>query len=590
MLGLLICLSVASPVRSQAQCLEILQQSPSSLSELLQYSGKGINEVGKFEACNRKGWQYFYLTKGQISIGMCTPQECSLTDLSTSLTPLGVSVRATPHYTLSIFGIIYLMLFTSVIGLAIGSTILHSISEKYTSYKIVKCFTGIDALQTLMKRRVNNKFACVNGLKAISFAWVVYGHCFVLKLASSVINFEDVPIDVKSWWAVVQYGGFYAVDIFFCITGLLLSYFLMIELEKTAGKLRFLPMLAHRILRILPTYAFILGFCYFLIPVIGSGPVWSNANTILAEECEKYWWTNFLFINNFIPDGKGNICFGIGWYLANDMQFFLLGPFLVLLYYKLPNKIFAWIFFSLFILALMVVGYLVAYEYNFRVSIFDKMNSREDGADWFKDYYTKPYIRFSPYLQGIMAGILFYHYDRVADKQEITYTDTVSSTAVRVITKTRWGATAIMTGGVALMYAFVVYQRPVYDDALNSDVWSRNTNAIALAGCRVGFVLGLLMFMIPMLMNKAKVVNAVLGNSVFEPIAKISYCGFLIHYGIMIFFNASQYNSMVGGIYTFREWFTFFPLVLIAAIFVFIFVETPFQNAETLILKRGQKS
>ena len=85
----------------------------------------------------------------------------------------------------------------------------------------------------------------------------------------------------------------------------------------------------HRIARILPPYAFVMGFCYFIVPMMNSGPMWSNGMGFMREDYDQYWWTLFLFVSNLVPDRYNNNCFGIGWYLSNDMQFFLFGPLLV---------------------------------------------------------------------------------------------------------------------------------------------------------------------------------------------------------------------------------------------------------------------
>ena len=53
-----------------------------------------------------------------------------------------------------------------------------------------------------------------------------------------------------------------------------------------------------------------------------SGPFAATKDTL--GKCDKYWWYNILYINNFKQDA--GLCVGHVWYLANDMQFFLLSP------------------------------------------------------------------------------------------------------------------------------------------------------------------------------------------------------------------------------------------------------------------------
>ena len=136
------------------------------------------------------------------------------------------------------------------------------------------------------------------------------------------------------------------------------------------------------------------------------------------------------------------------------------------------------------------------------------------------------------------------------------------------------------------MYGFVIFQKPVYDDFANSDVWSRNTNAIALAFSKFGFTLGLMLFSLPIIMNKAKTINSILGARILEVISKISYSGYLVHYLIVTYINASQYNTTVEGLQFFKLYITVYVLTIILSTIVYTTVEVPFQNIEKLLFEK----
>ena len=38
-----------------------------------------------------------------------------------------------------------------------------------------------------------------------------------------------------------------------------------------------------------------------------------------TDLCDKYWWTNLLYINNFYPKNANDQCLGWGWYLADGI-------------------------------------------------------------------------------------------------------------------------------------------------------------------------------------------------------------------------------------------------------------------------------
>ena len=69
--------------------------------------------------------------------------------------------------------------------------------------------------------------------------------------------------------------------------------------------LKFLILLVSLILRRLtPTYMFVLLFWDKLTVFLGEGPYWQNIHQS-NKACNKYWWTNLLYINNFYPTQKG---------------------------------------------------------------------------------------------------------------------------------------------------------------------------------------------------------------------------------------------------------------------------------------------
>jgi peptidoglycan/LPS O-acetylase OafA/YrhL len=353
-------------------------------------------------------------------------------------------------------GILFTILLFGIFGIVIISTYLHIQTEKYLENSIVSSFTLVSTLKNLMKTRENNKLGCINGLKVLCFSWVVYGHCFVYKSYSSVVNIEKVPEVMKTWWLEIGNAAFFSVDIFFFITGFLMSYFLLIDLEKRHGKVSWGILYLHRVLRLLPTLAFALGIDYFILPSLGSGPIWENVKKS-SLDCEKYWWTNFLFLNNFIPDGNGNDCFSIGWYLANDMQFFLIGPPLVFLYFISHKKTRIWGLFIVIAIAGIVLDYFLAYSYNLRVNPLDPAN----GKAWFQQYYTKPYARFVPYIEGIMCGALYLYYYKVSEKQEIMYNDPISRNIVNKITNNRIVSMGLVLIGIALMYFLLLFKKNI---------------------------------------------------------------------------------------------------------------------------------
>ena len=51
--------------------------------------------------------------------------------------------------------------------------------------------------------------------------------------------------------------------------------------------------------RLTPTYMFVLLFFDQMAGFLGEGPMWYGLQA--ESPCNKYWWTNLLYINNFYP-------------------------------------------------------------------------------------------------------------------------------------------------------------------------------------------------------------------------------------------------------------------------------------------------
>lgn len=51
-----------------------------------------------------------------------------------------------------------------------------------------------------------------------------------------------------------------------------------------------------------------MAFTAHILPHLGDGPFWPEKTWHEAEKCQNYWWTNVLFINNFM-DAKYQVSF-----------------------------------------------------------------------------------------------------------------------------------------------------------------------------------------------------------------------------------------------------------------------------------------
>ena len=85
---------------------------------------------------------------------------------------------------------------------------------------------------------------------------------------------------------------------------------------------------------------------------LGTGPRWYTVE-VAAQGCREEAWTNFLYINNIVDPNPSVYCMGETWYLAVDMQLFLVSPLII-------YPLWRWKWVGLIWLALLTLGSLAA--------------------------------------------------------------------------------------------------------------------------------------------------------------------------------------------------------------------------------------
>lgn len=149
----------------------------------------------------------------------------------------------------------------------------------------------------------------IEGLRAIAILLVVAAHARV------------------SWLA----GGFVGVDVFFVLSGYLITGLLIQEISAT-GDLRFAAFYARRIRRLMPALMLmLLCVCLLgwqlLIPIAQLGQAKAAGGAAV-------WFSNFYFalaeMNYFAPDSKSNL-FLHTWSLGVEEQFYVVWPLLMVL-------------------------------------------------------------------------------------------------------------------------------------------------------------------------------------------------------------------------------------------------------------------
>ncbi len=128
-------------------------------------------------------------------------------------------------------------------------------------------------------------------------------------------------------------NGTFSVDVFFVMSGFLLCFVLLKSLAKAKGVLRWGLVYFHRWWRLSPLYYFVVFYAAAVGDMMATGPL--KGIFVMGKPCRQSWWSNLLYINNFTPRQQSLSCITWSWYLALDMQFFLLSvPIVYALFHK----------------------------------------------------------------------------------------------------------------------------------------------------------------------------------------------------------------------------------------------------------------
>ncbi|XP_071491770.1 nose resistant to fluoxetine protein 6-like [Diadema antillarum] len=419
-------------------------------------------------------------------------------------------------------------------------------------------------LSKLMNAKTSDSsISCLNGIRVISMSWVILGHTTSFVLGTSIVgNPQTVVNAVFSFGFQAIDNAFFSVDSFFFLSGLLVAYLTLGRMAKTNGHIPWLWFYVHRYWRLTPALIMTMLIQMYIKPHLGSGPIWQ----VQAQDvyCPKYWWTNILYINNIVgPDG----CIGWVWYLANDMQFFIISPFLLILLYRKPILGFLCLA-ALSAVSVIVTGIIMA-VYRYEAVLMDELNPHLNMQHPFQTtIYDKPYCRIAPYLVGMAMG---YFLEKFRNRDLKLHP---------ILVVVGWMAATAM--GLALVYGLYGY--------FHNHPATVSGSAAYMALCRLGWSACLCWVVFACRFGYAGWVNDFLSWELWIPMSRVTYGAYLLHPIIISAFQFNYRNTYYISMYTLAFEFTgIFVMAYCGAVLMGLFIEFPMANLEKMIIPSGQK-
>ncbi|CAF0932692.1 unnamed protein product [Brachionus calyciflorus] len=383
----------------------------------------------------------------------------------------------------------------------------------------------------------DDQLQCLHAIRFLSIAWVVLGHTYLYQ-----ISYSDDILVITDWLKrfsfMVVSNAFFSVDSFFLLSGLLTSYVFLKEVKKR--KLSFGLMAKyyfHRIWRLTPPYMLVLMVSALLSKYLGKGPMYPK-DGFEINKCQNSWWTNLLYINNLVKTDEP--CLGVSWYLANDMQFYFIAP-LMLIPFAYGKVILGFSICILLLIGNMISISLITLHYP-----GTELGILSGNPSYFEKLYIPPWCRIGPYLR-FETNILLW-------------------------------LVSLATLGLML---FGIYPN------LNGDPLSLTANILYQASSRIIWAVGLSYVIFACVTSHGGFINKILGWSVWVPLSRLSYCLYLFHTVVLLYYNSVQDHPihMQDSNFIFN-YIANMILSLACAFFVSMIFEIPLLGIEKILLKK----
>ena len=436
-------------------------------------------------------------------------------------------------------------------------------------WELATAFSLFKTVPTLLAtKQAPTVITSLNGIRVISMCWVILCHT---HLWSFMVGLDN-PVKIRkvgsrlSFQAVIN--AFFSVDSFFFLSGVLVSYLTLREMKKKKGRFPFIHYYIHRYLRLTPSYAFVLFFSWSLTYHLAYGPALSLPMVDPNAQCSKYWWTNLLYINNFYPWKLSDECIGWGWYLANDMQFYIISPLILIpAYFLFPVGL-------AIALIILVCGFIttavIAGVFDLQANLFANIAYNYSTTKTVPDFqdvlYVKPWARISPYIVGLVLGYVLYRGFRLQFGRKV-------NTLLYLLL---WVASGIILG--FCLYGLIF--------TWHGHVPTKFENVVYITFSRFGWGIGLALIVFACHNGYGWFINSFLSMKIWTPLSRMSYNAYLVHPVILtVVFGQLQitihYTDITMALFT-------LGIVMLSygvAGVVCLFVELPLGTVEMVIFK-----
>ncbi|XP_069696160.1 nose resistant to fluoxetine protein 6-like isoform X2 [Periplaneta americana] len=355
-----------------------------------------------------------------LRLSYCIPSTCGAEDLQQALNfvlqalrlSLVASVGDTDCHmgegkTLAVEAWVAIGVFIFIILLVVSST-AYDLLEKGTKKEVLAAFSIFaNGKKLLSTKQSADALQCMHGMRFITMCWVIWAHRYLLTSQMPLTNGVDLRQYMTDWSRLYITNSSLQGDTFLTLAGLLISYVFLNRMRYRISGFNILLHYLHRFIRLTPAYAMVVLFEATLKSYLSSSPLFQQAADVSTSRCQTNWWTNLLFINNYV--NADSSCMIQSWYISLDMQLFLLSPLLLYPLWKWPPRR---------NIPILVVLTLAGFAAPFAISYVEEYSANLLVGNWqkreeFNQYlYGVPQARFGPWVIGMAFGYFIHEAKR----------------------------------------------------------------------------------------------------------------------------------------------------------------------------------
>ena len=460
--------------------------------------------------------------------------------------------------------------------------VIKSFKEKPILKALLSWFSLQISFDSLFATRRNDEeheeLEVLEGIRTLTMFWGVFTATSLYVLVAYVQNIYEMLHLFESILFTMVASGNLAPDLFIFIW-IFLGFVKISQIyEERKGIIPsvYAKLIIYRYFKYAPLYYFVFFFGWSIFPYFSNADTWYLSET-LFKDCDKYWWSNLLFIGNFYPwfiEGM-NACYYWPFMIVCDFQYYLFLPLIVIIF-KRKHIVFQTLMF-IFLIGGSILDYYVFYMSKLSVGVLTLENYYLFSQNFNKTYTKFPVIALGCWMGQFYLNVLEYRKcGNDPDKK-----------------KANFGLIHIIHSSLLVKIFLIVYGIGVFNlttlipFTANKDAysWTRTQNAWYGGLWRFGYISPIMALLSLVFCERIHILHPILGNKYFRPFSKVTLGAYLVYPIVimMVYTGLSQpiFLSIMSITYLFL--YNLITSYLIAFA-LFMIVQSPFMHIVGIVI------